>query len=155
TLPLASRVGAYRATPGAVRIPQLILVFERGPLVPKQRRGLLARLFRGAELGSPTHTSFGRIIPSSDIDPSPIRGARDALSQYSGWVFAAASFIAEEASALEWDLWVRSGRDKSEWDLDEAHELNDILARPNSSATWGQFLEVTDLHFSLAGQAFW
>lgn len=111
---------------------------------------------RAAELGLPQHpNTFSRIIPASDIDPSPIRNTRDALSQYSGWVFAAASFIAEETAALDWDVWRATSTDRADWTIDATSDINRVLRAPSAHQSWGQFIELTDLHFSTAGQAFW
>lgn len=111
---------------------------------------------RGAEVGFPAHASgFSRIIPSSDIDTNPIGSKREALEQYNGWVFGAASFIAEEMRALEWNIWLKTRVRREEWEIDARHEFNDVLAQPNASQTWGDFVELTDLHFSISGEFYW
>lgn len=118
--------------------------------------GLFESRKRAASLGLPPRsTGFTSIIPGSDIDPSPIKSKSDAVTQYNGWVFAAASFVAEEMRALEWDVWRVAGTSKSEWTLDTKSILNDILARPNDTQTWGDFIELSDLHFSIVGESYW
>jgi HK97 family phage portal protein len=99
--------------------------------------------------------SFGSIIPGSDIDTSPITTKREAAENYSGWVFAAASFIAEEMRALDWNLYRITSESKDEWVIDNRNPLNDILHKPNPTETWGDLLERSDLSFSIHGEFYW
>jgi HK97 family phage portal protein len=116
-------------------------------------RSLLAR---AAPLPAPrAGASFGRLIAGSDIDASPIKNKRGAADAYAGWVFAAASFIAEEMRALEWVNWRRTSIRRDEWERDDRHPFNRVLEHPNPREAWGDFIERTDLSFSIAGEVYW
>jgi len=115
-------------------------------------------LFQGRAdgLGLPYPSNHGFLIPGSDIDASPINTQEEALTQYNGWVFAAASLIAEEMRAVPWDLWIRSRRDRSSWTIDDTSSTYNILTSPaGQGTTWGDLIEITDLHYSTVGEAYW
>lgn len=111
---------------------------------------------RADSLGLPYPTSHSIIIPGSDIDASPITSQTEALTEYNGWVFAAASLIAEELRAVPWDLWIRNRRDRSSWTIDDTSSTYQMLTAPNGrGSTWGDLIELTDLHYSMVGEAYW
>lgn len=119
-------------------------------------RVLLTGRTRAQALNDPRYgVSFGRLIPGSDIDPTPIDSKREAAETYAGWVFAASTFIAEEMRALEWSVKRQTSIRRDEWETDPRHPLNEILDAPNGSDSWGDFIERTTASFNVAGEAYW
>lgn len=119
-------------------------------------RVLLTGRTRGEPLKPPRFgTGFGTIIPGSDIDTSPVDSKREAAQTYSGWIYAASSFIAEEVRALEWHLQRRTSVRQDEWETDTRHPFNTVLENPNSAESWGDFIERSAVSFNVAGEVFW
>lgn len=98
--------------------------------------------------------SLGKLI-GSDVDIHPIRGKRARAENYSGWIFAASSFIAEKTRALDWVLWKQTGASRDEWTRDDRHAFNQFLRRPNATDTWGDLLERSVVSFNTAGEFYW
>ncbi|WP_022730051.1 phage portal protein [Fodinicurvata sediminis] len=96
----------------------------------------------------------GLLRQGSELELRPIRGRRQALEAYAGWVAAAAGALAQDVRAAPWDLWQRSGR-KQHWRRLDETEIPPLLCRPNALQTWGDLLELTQLHLDLTGEAFW
>lgn len=111
---------------------------------------------RAAEIGhSTTGGNWSMIMPASDIDTNPISTTKGKLEAYVGWVYACASLISEDVRSNPWDLYRKTGKKREDWQAVDNNPALDILRRPNEQQTWGTFLEVTDIHYSLGGEAFW
>jgi len=95
------------------------------------------------------------ILPSSAPDTQPLDTASEQLGSAVGWVAAAATLIAEDVRSSEWDVWRQTGPAREDWDAQPDSELAKFLQRPNPKQTLAEVLELTDLHFSLTGMAFW
>lgn len=118
----------------------------------------VAAALRGAPLPPPQ--SLRRpvgmlVLPGSEIDANPMRTKHDQLEAAVGWVYAAATTLAQDVRAAEWALWRRTGRTRAEWTQVEQSPVLDTLERPNALMTWGDLIELTDLHMSLTGEAYW
>lgn len=85
----------------------------------------------------------------------PVRGKRDALERYGGWVYAAASTLAQDVRAAPWDLWRREGGGRERWRRVPEEALPALLRRPNALQSWPDLVELTQLHLELTGEAFW
>ena len=112
---------------------------------------------RAAALPEPRPTSLGGglLIPGTEPDAFPISSKEEQLGAYAGWVYAASSLLAGDVRAAEWSFWRRSGRDKADWREVEDHPVLRLFARPAPMYTWGDLLELTQLHLDLTGEAFW
>lgn len=111
---------------------------------------------RAAEiLHSHTGANWSLIMPASDIDTNPIGSTKEKLESYVGWVYACASLISEDVRSNPWELYRRNGKRREDWQVVENNPALDILRRPNEQQTWGSFAELTDIHYSLGGEAFW
>lgn len=111
---------------------------------------------RGAAVPQPRGGSgfTGLLRQGPELELRPLRGRRQALEAYAGWVAAAAGALAQDVRAAPWDLWRRSGG-KQHWRRLAETEIPPLLLRPNALQTWGDLLELTQLHLDLAGEAFW
>lgn len=111
---------------------------------------------RAAPLPAPRETSSLVItLPGPDLNPRPIGTRKDQLSANLSWVYACTSLIAADVRANPWKLY-RPARDRKDWRVvDEANAAYRVLKRPSREHTWGSLIELTDLHLSLCGEAFW
>ena len=114
-------------------------------------RSLLGR--NTTELPLSQYTS--QIMSGSDVDAHPITTKREAAEAYTGWIYAASSFIAEEVRALEWTLWRKTSDRKDEWEKDSRHAVNRVLERPNATESWGDLIERSTVSFNVAGEFYW
>ena len=116
-------------------------VFKRSAQVPQPVSG--------------TALSLSRLLGQQAYDTDPIRTDGDALRSYQGWVYACVSMISQDVRSSSWNVWEKVGQSRSEWKpLDEA-QIPDVLLRPNPSQTWGDLIELTQVHMDLCGRAFW
>lgn len=118
---------------------------------------LLQRLFtRAPELPAPRPGAVKQAmlwLIGSPVETQPIKTREQMLSAYAGWVYAAASTLAQDVRANPWAMWRRVGRRREDWE--QVEEVPPIFRRPNGLQTWGDFIELTQLHLDLAGEAYW
>jgi len=113
---------------------------------------------RSAEVAQPlggTVLSLSRLLGHQAYDTDPIRTDADALKAYSGWVYACVSTISQDVRSSTWNVWQKAGTGREDWKALEEGQVPDVLARPNSSQTFADLLELTQVHLDLAGRAFW
>ena len=122
-----------------------------------RRRGLLERLgLRAAPAPTPRPSaSVFALLPSTAPDVTPLEDRRQQLSAAVGWVAAAATLIAEDVRAAEWGVWRQTGKRREDWVEAPDSTAARLLMRPNPRQTFADLIEITDLHFSLTGMAFW
>tara|TARA_R110000772_G_scaffold203982_3_gene314128 strand:+ start:1142 stop:3325 length:2184 start_codon:yes stop_codon:yes gene_type:complete len=115
-------------------------------------------LRRGAELPVPTtgtQFSLARILNQGTYDTDPIKTDADALKSYSGWVYACVSTISQDVRSSSWNIWEKSGTSREDWKPLDGPRLPSVLLRPTPMQTWGDLIELTQVHLDLAGRAFW
>ena len=115
-------------------------------------------LRRGAELPVPTtgtQFSLARILNQGTYDTDPIKTDADALKSYSGWVYACVSTISQDVRSSPWNVWEKSGTSREDWKPLDGPRLPSVLLRPTPMQTWGDLIELTQVHLDLAGRAFW
>lgn len=115
-------------------------------------------LRRGAELPVPTtgtQFSLARILNQGTYDTDPIKTDADALKSYSGWVYACVSTISQDVRSSSWNVWEKSGTSREDWKPLDGPRLPSVLLRPTPDQTWGDLIELTQVHLDLAGRAFW
>jgi len=116
-----------------------------------------SRLIWRAALPKPRPDAFGQFmlwLSGAPIDSRPIKTRRDQLSAYAGWAYSAASIIAQDVRANPWTIWRRIG-DRAQWERLPDNDISPILMRPNGMQTWGDFVEISQLHLDLSGETFW
>ncbi len=113
---------------------------------------------RAAQVPTPSSApsfSLARLLGHESYDTDPLSKTSDTLKTYSGWVFAAVSTISNDVRSAEWGIWEKSGTLREDWKrLDEAR-IPTVITRPNATQTWGDLIELTQVHMDLAGKAFW
>ena len=115
-------------------------------------------LRRGAEIPVPTTGttfSLARILNQGTYDTDPIKTDEDALKAYSGWVYACVSTISQDVRSSSWNVWEKSGASREDWKPLDEPRIPTVLLRPNATETWGDLIELTQVHLDLAGRAFW
>ena len=115
-------------------------------------------LRRGAEIPVPTtgtQFSLARILNQGTYDTDPIKNDADALKSYSGWVYACVSTISQDVRSSSWNVWEKSGTSREDWKPLDGPRLPSVLLRPTPDQTWGDLIELTQVHLDLAGRAFW
>ena len=115
-------------------------------------------LRRGAEIPVPTTGttfSLARILNQGTYDTDPIKNDADALKSYSGWVYACVSTISQDVRSSSWNVWEKAGASRDDWKPLDEPRLPSVLLRPNATETWGDLIELTQVHLDLAGRAFW
>lgn len=113
---------------------------------------------RGAEVPTPASVasfSLARILGQQAYDTDPIKTDADALKAYGGWVYACVSTISQDVRSSSWKIWEKSGATREEWKPLDEPRLPGVLMRPSSNQTWGDLIELTQVHLDLAGRAFW
>ncbi|MGL5077645.1 MAG: phage portal protein, partial [Waterburya sp.] len=82
----------------------------------------------------------------------------EQLSSYKGWVFAAASLIAEDEARSPYQWWIQQGSRREEWDIVPINKidrtLRAILKKPNLLQDWYTFIYVRSLHKSTTGESY-
>ena len=119
---------------------------------------MLDRVTRGHQIPEPlagTSFSLARLLGQEAYDTDPIKTDSDALKSYSGWVYACVSTISQDVRSSTWKIWQKSGASREDWKALDATQLPEILTRPTPSQTWGDLIELTQVHLDLAGRAFW
>lgn len=120
--------------------------------------GILDKLLgrRGAELPLPRDSAgWGFLLAGAEIETQPIKTKEDALRRYSGWVYAAASTLAQDVRANPSALWQKKGARRKDWEAIADDKVPGILKRPNALQTWADLTELTVLHLDLTGEAYW
>src|ERR1043165_1655103 len=97
------------------------------------------------------------LLSTGAIETRLLTTKLEQLQSYQGWIYAAASAIAQDIRANPWVIY-KKGMDKQgedEWTpIDEANNPP-ILSRPNFDQSWGDFIETSSLHLDLTGELFW
>jgi phage portal protein BeeE len=91
----------------------------------------------------------------NDLELRPVKTKSDQLDSYAGWVYACASTIASDLRANPWAVWKKTGKRREDWEEADKASLPSLFSRPNSTQTWGQFIELRNLHKDLCGEAYW
>lgn len=82
----------------------------------------------------------------------------DQLSSYKGWVFSAASLIAEDEARSPYQWWRQQGATREEWDIVPESKidrsLRSILKKPNLLQDWYTFIYTRSLHKSTTGESY-
>jgi len=115
-------------------------------------------LRRGAQVPVPNTSqqfSLARILNQNAYDTDPIKTDEDALKAYSGWVYACVSTISQDVRSSDWNVWEKSGGSRDDWKPLDSARLPPVLMRPTAATTWGDLIELTQVHLDLAGRAFW
>jgi HK97 family phage portal protein len=112
---------------------------------------------RAAELPVPRlgGTAAALMTFENEIDLKPIKNKQQALEQYSGWVYAAASTISWDIRSNPMRQMRMLGDTEEDWLQLKPAQINPVTTQPNMLMTWGDLLEVTILHLDLTGEAFW
>ena len=120
---------------------------------------MLDKLFRrSAQVPVPNtgqKFSLARILNQNAYDTDPIKNDADALKTYSGWVYACVSTISQDVRSSYWNVYRKQGVNREDWVAIEDSQLPPVLTRPTASTTWGDLIELTQVHLDLAGRAFW
>ena len=114
---------------------------------------------RGKQIGEPrpgaATYSLARLLGQEAYDTDPIKTDADGLKSYSGWVYACVSTISQDVRSASWKIWNKTGAKREEWKaLDEA-QVPEIMMRPSITQTWGDLIELTQVHMDLAGRGDW
>jgi HK97 family phage portal protein len=115
-------------------------------------------LRRGAQVPVPNTSqqfSLARILNQNAYDTDPIKTDEDALKAYSGWVYACVSTISQDVRSSDWNVWEKTGSARDDWKPLDSTRLPPVLLRPTAATTWGDLIELTQVHLDLAGRAFW
>jgi HK97 family phage portal protein len=115
-------------------------------------------LRRGAQVPVPNTSqqfSLARILNQNAYDTDPIKTDEDALKAYSGWVYACVSTISQDVRSSDWNVWEKTGSARDDWKPLDSARLPPVLMRPTAATTWGDLIELTQVHLDLAGRAFW
>ena len=115
-------------------------------------------LRRGAQVPVPNTSqqfSLARILNQNAYDTDPIKTDEDALKAYSGWVYACVSTISQDVRSSDWNVWEKTGASRDDWKPLDSARLPPVLMRPTAATTWGDLIELTQVHLDLAGRAFW
>jgi HK97 family phage portal protein len=92
----------------------------------------------------------------SNLDLRPIATKKDQLDNYVGWVYACVSTIAQDLRTNPWNIWVKKGKRKEEWEPLAENKIPLVFKSPNPiDKTWGQFSERRNLHKDTTGEAYW
>ncbi len=123
---------------------------------------LFQRIFnrnRAAPLPAPYDSGMGLWLPTTDIDLNPIQSDEDAYNSNTGYVYVAANRLATDVSLAPYQIRKPTDSNNTdEWQIatdGKVKELKRLLKKPNADTTWQQFIQVTDLSWSLTGQFFW
>lgn len=112
---------------------------------------------RGSELPLPRPgTSLVALnLSPGEIDTTPRNTKNKQLDAFAGWVYSAATTLAIDIRTNPWWIWREKGERREDWEIVPPKKLPKLFSRPNSGQTWGDLLELTDLHLELCGEAFW
>jgi HK97 family phage portal protein len=125
---------------------------EQRPTINAEKRTAPVAL---SSSDSTTGFSLARLIGHEAYDTDPLRKTADTLKTYSGWVFAAVSTISTDVRSSDWAIFEKSGPVREDWKRLDDSRIPPVLVRPNASQTWGDLIELTQVHMDLAGKAFW
>jgi phage portal protein BeeE len=112
---------------------------------------------RASELPVPRPLRDGFLvnIGASNLELRPVNSKSDQLDSYTGWVYACCSTIAQDLRSNPWSIWLKKGDRREEWQAVPIAKLPSLFQRPNSLQTWGQLIELRNLHKDICGEAYW
>jgi HK97 family phage portal protein len=105
--------------------------------------------------GTSSTYSLARLLGHETYDTDPIKTDSDALKTYSGWVYACVSTISQDVRSSSWKIYQRVGFSKDDWKALDDSQIPHVLRRPSEATTWGDLIELTQIHLDLAGRSFW
>jgi len=94
-------------------------------------------------------------ISQLNVKTKPITTKTEMLLAYTGWVYAAVTTLSADVRANPWALWRRSGKGPDDWEMLDDSKVPPILLRPNATQSWGDFIELTQIHLDMTGEAYW
>ena len=113
---------------------------------------------RGLQVPEPNASStysLARLLGHEAYDTDPIKTDTDALKTYSGWVYACVSTISQDVRTSTWKIWDKRAGLEEDWEPIQDSTIPQVLKRPSETQTWGDLIELTQIHLDLAGRAFW
>lgn len=72
--------------------------------------------------------------------------------QASPWVYACVKRRADAVASVAWRVETKRG---DEWETNDRHPLNALLAEPNPEMSWAEMIDLAVSHLDLAGNSFW
>lgn len=91
---------------------------------------------------------------SNWFNPNNLVGELEQLEKYTGITYACVSAIAEDVARIEFQM-AKKNADGSEEAITAAHPFLDVLKNPNPTQSDYEFIEMTQTHIELTGEAFW
>jgi HK97 family phage portal protein len=88
------------------------------------------------------------------FNPNNLVGELEQLEKYTGITYACVSAIAEDVARIEFQLATKQA-DDSLAPYTKQHPFLELLKHPNPTQSSYEFIEMTQTHIELAGEAFW
>ena len=108
---------------------------------------------RGLQVPEPNASStysLARLLGHEAYDTDPIKTDTDALKTYSGWVYACVSTISQDVRTSTWKIWDKRAGLEEDWEPIQDSTIPQVLKRPSETQTWGDLIELTQIHLDLA-----
>lgn len=88
---------------------------------------------------------LSEMLNKSILDTNPLKKKSEQVDNYLGWVFIAIGIISEDMAFRPFTL----SRDE------KVIDVHPVIKRPNIRQTWGDFVELSMLHYLLTGEIYW